>query len=174
MYSLKILILALFIISLATASAFANRQNSMNASEVEDILSERLHRLGEAIGLTPQQQIQIQAIIAENQQEMRDLHKEIRANRAELRELLDNEDLDESRLRQLVGIQAELKIRKMMKRHGIRNRINSVLTDEQLQKRDALRQHRGGRREAFNRAEPLSLGSDRRPKTGGRGSVPNR
>jgi Spy/CpxP family protein refolding chaperone len=155
MYSLKILILAFFLISLATASTFANRQTALSSPEVDSPQAEQFERLREAIGLTSQQAMDIRAIITENKQDMVALRKESRANRGELRQILEAEVLDESRLRQLVEKQSELKIRKMVAQHDMRTRINRVLTEEQRQKRNIFRQQHGERRESFNRPEPL-------------------
>jgi Spy/CpxP family protein refolding chaperone len=145
MYSLKILTMALFLISLATASAYASRHEWKIPPEHADMKTERFEQLKEALELTPQQAEEIQAIVSERTQTMNALRDEIRVNRGELRKLFAAEDLDETRLRQLVDQQGELKFRKLVARHAARSSINQALTLEQRQKHEAFLHQRKGR-----------------------------
>lgn len=142
MYSLKILIMALFLISLATASAYATRQDRVSSPEQDEMHPERFEQLVQALALTPSQQQEIRAIISERRQELLVLRDENRVNREDLRKLFAAEVLDETHLRQLVERQVELNFRKLVARHAARSRINQVLTVEQRQKREAFLEQR--------------------------------
>jgi len=75
MDSLKILILAFFLLSLATASAFATRQTALSSPVVDGPQAERFGRLKEALDLTSEQEVTIRTIITENKQGMVGLRK---------------------------------------------------------------------------------------------------
>jgi len=142
MYSLKILTMALFLISLATASAYATHREWGNPPEQDDMHAERFEQLKGDLALTPLQEEEIQVIISQKKQEMTALRDEIRVNRGELRKIFAAEVLDETRSRRLVERQAELNFRKLVARHAARSRITQVLNVEQRQKCEAFLQQR--------------------------------
>jgi Spy/CpxP family protein refolding chaperone len=151
MYSLKILTMALFLISLATASAYATRQEWASSREHDEMQAERFEQLVQALALTPPQQHKIQAIISERKQELLVLRDENRVHREGVRKLFAAEVLDETHLRQLVERQADLNFRKLVARHAARSRINQVLTVEQRQKREAFLEQRRKHARVHNR-----------------------
>lgn len=161
MHNLKMLTLALLLISLAMTPALAKPHEPGALRDHDDQTKERFAALQQSLGLTTQQQTEIQAVFAANRQERAAWRQATRTNRAELRALVDAEVLDEARLQQLLQEQAELKARKMITQHAARSRVRQILTPEQQEKWAALHQERRRHREARKDAEPSNDNGDR-------------
>lgn len=138
MRNLGIIGIVLLLSSLAITTAFAGRHGPMDHGHN----MARLERISRALDLSSQQEADIKAILTTSREETRALREAARATREEIRDTLSAADLDEARLQQLVRDQAERRTKLMVASYTLRTRINQVLTPEQQEKRDALRQHR--------------------------------
>jgi protein CpxP len=141
MYNMKTLALALLLISLIVAPAFA-QGNGWGGSTGNGPTGEHLERLSQLLDLTPDQKADIKEIVAENRQRFSAQREAQRTNRQEVRELVAAETLNEARLRELLQEETEVRIDRMVATHTMRNQINQVLTPEQQEKHQALRQMR--------------------------------
>lgn len=142
MRNLKKLAMALLLASLATTPAYAKAHGEASSCNRGDRGTKRLEMLKETLGLTPQQQTEIRAILAENRKGMADRVKEVQENRAAIRGTLAAAALDESRLRELLRRQSELQADRMVEKHARRAKIKQALTVEQQAKWEELSRQR--------------------------------
>ncbi len=156
MHTLKILTLALLLISLAMTSALAKPLDQDFSPDPAGKGTGRFAEIQQSLGLSPQQQTEIQTLFAARKQEMINRRDTTRANREGLRALFDAEVLDEARLQQLLQKQAELKAEKIISQHATRTRIRQILTSEQQEKWAELRQKHWENRRHGQRPEPAA------------------
>jgi Spy/CpxP family protein refolding chaperone len=98
-----------------------------------------------ALGLSEAQQDQIFKIHHDAVPAMREQMKQVQKARMELRSLAMADKLDEARVRQAADAQAKALSAMAVMRVQTANRVRQVLTPEQRQKMDEMRQHhRGG------------------------------
>lgn len=136
----KTLILALIVTSLAVIPAYAKRFGQEGCFEQGGKGERHLAKVREELELTTQQEEQIQAIIVEQRKASADLRDKVHANREAIRNIFDQDILDESRLQELAQVQAGLQTELMITRHATRAKIDKILTPEQQQKHAELRQ----------------------------------
>ena len=91
--------------------------------------------------------------MADKQQDRTELREAKQDNHQQMRELLSAEDFDEAAVRELARQQADNRVSMMAQRHETRQQIDAVLTVEQREKHQQLRemrqQHRGQKRGHF-------------------------
>ena len=148
MHNLKYLTLALLLVTLAITPAFAKPGQCDKACENGEQQATRLKHLKERLDLTAQQEAEIKEILASTKAKHEALHEEKRVTREELREISRADNLDESRLRELVRKQSDQRADMMIAKHATRARINQVLTPEQQEQHEAFRQQRQERKGA--------------------------
>jgi Spy/CpxP family protein refolding chaperone len=142
MNTLKTLTLALLITCLAMTPAHAKRHGGDRPFNLEEHRMEQFEQLKEALELTPQQQAEIRAILTESRQEMMDRRGAVLATRAEVRDVFAAAALDESRLRELLLKQAELRADQLVAQHAVRARVTQTLTTEQQARWEEFRRQR--------------------------------
>lgn len=142
MRNLKIFGITLLLMSLAIVPAYAKGHGSDSPFDDGDDKTGRLAQLQQALDLTSQQEADIKKIIFESREETGLLREASQASRNEIRNILGGEVLDEPRLRELVREQAERHANLLVARHATQAKINQILTPEQQEKKEALRQHR--------------------------------
>ena len=142
MHNLKYLTLALLLSTLAITPAFAKPGQCGKAYENSEQQATRLEHLKERLDLTAQQETEITEILAASKERNQALREEKRTTRKELRGIASADNLDESRLRELVRKQSDQRADMMIAKHATRTRINQVLTPEQQKKHEAFRQQR--------------------------------
>ena len=148
MHNLRYLTLALLLVTLAITPAFAKPGQCDKACENGEQQATRLEHLKERLDLTAQQEAEIKEILASTKAKHEALHEEKRVTREELREISRADNLDESRLRELVRKQSDQRADMMIAKHATRTRINQVLTPEQQEQHEAFRQQKQERRGA--------------------------
>lgn len=148
MNKLKYLPLTLLLATLAITPALAKPGQCGKACENGEQQATRLEQLKERLDLTTQQEAEIKEILASTKAKNAALREEKRITREELRKLSRAETLDESHLRELVRKQSDQRADMMIAKHATRARINQVLTPEQQEQHEALRQERQERRGA--------------------------
>ena len=142
MRNTEILALTVLITSLAIAPAYAKRHAWDNPSQHVGKKYGQTERLKRQLDLTAQQQTELKAIRTESRERTASLREEAAENRVAIRDLLDAEDLDEPRLRELTREQAERHADQMVAKHGMRANVNQILSPEQQKKFEELRRQR--------------------------------
>lgn len=146
MHNLKHLALAFLLATLAITPAFAKPGRCGKASDIGEQHATRLEHLKESLDLTAQQEREIKEILAASKEGNETLREEKRSTRRELREMSRADTLDEARLRELVRKQSDQRADMMIAKHATRARINQVLSPEQQEQHEAVRQQRQERR----------------------------
>jgi Spy/CpxP family protein refolding chaperone len=146
MRNLKTVALGLLLASLITTPAYAKRHGGDTSCNQDDCGMKPLEKLEKTLDLTAKQQAEIRAILAESRAGMAARGKEVRANRAAIRDTLSAATLDESRLRELLRKQTELQADRMVAQHAVRARIKQALTAKQQATWDEFRRQRTGHR----------------------------
>lgn len=95
------------------------------------------------LDLSEEQQQQLQSLRTQHQQQQQALRTEMQTSRNQLREVARADDADEAGIRAAVQAQAELKTRMMVEGAKHRQQIAAVLTPEQQQKFEQLRELKG-------------------------------
>jgi len=144
MHYTKTLALALLLFSLAITPAFAKRHCWDGPLGCDGMQAGQVERLKQALDLTPQQEADFKQIRLESEEKTSALREKIKANREAIHNALNAEILDEPRLRELTREQAELHADMMIAKHGMRAKINQILSPEQQKKHEELRQQRMG------------------------------
>ncbi|TNF50956.1 MAG: periplasmic heavy metal sensor [Deltaproteobacteria bacterium] len=146
MHNLKHLALAFLLATLAITPAFAKPGRCGKAFDIGEQQATRLEHLKESLDLTAQQEKEIKEILAASKEGNETLREERRSTRKELREMSRADTLDEPRLRELVHKQSDQRADMMIAKHATRARINQVLSPEQQEQHEAVRQQRQERR----------------------------
>lgn len=142
MNNLKGLLLAVTVICIAAAPALAKRHGGEGLTGHQGQGTKQMNMLKVALDLSEQQQTEIQQIIAEQQKKAAPLREQVRANREAVREVMVQAALDEGKLQALMQEQSELRTEMMIEKHATQAKVSQVLTPEQQQKHEELRQVR--------------------------------
>lgn len=134
MYYTKTLALALLLSSLAITPAFAKRHCWDGPFGCDGRQAGQMERLTQVLDLTPQQEVDIKQIRIESEEKTAALREKIKANREAIHNALNAESLDEARLRELTREQTGLHADMMIAKHGMRAKINQILSPEQQKK----------------------------------------
>ncbi len=103
-------------------------------------------RMAEVLQLTPEQQSQIKSIRTETREKTAPFKQQMRDLRQEMRQTSSVGTFDEDVVRSLAEDQAEIRTELMVEKARMRSRIHAILTPEQREKAEELRQMRGERR----------------------------
>lgn len=118
----------------------------------------KLQQMEVMLDLTPEQTEQIREVMANAQTEGTALREVQRDNKEKMRELRDAETFDEGAARELARQQADNRVSMMAHQHATRQQIDTILTPEQRDKHEQMRelrkqqrgqqrgQHKAGRR----------------------------
>lgn len=140
MKKLTLISLTLIMIALFSVPALAKHNGWSDRDTPEGIQQQRAAQLELLLDLTPKQAAEIREIIKMHRQKSKEQRELAKRNHEKVEELIHADTLDESRLRALLHEQADLKAQRMVSRHSVQDEINRILTPEQQEKRDALRQ----------------------------------
>jgi len=99
----------------------------------------RLQRMAEVLGLSAEQQSQIQAIIQDERETVAPLEEKLQASRQELRAATQAENFDETAVRSIAAGQAATRTEMIVARARMQNRIHAILTPEQRAQAEKLR-----------------------------------
>ena len=141
---------ALGLAPLAANEAFAQPAPGMDEGRMHDGTRYGMHHGGgrmrqmEMLGLSEAQKDQIFKIRHDSVPAMREQMKQVRKASDELRQLAMADKFDEAKARQLADQQAKAMSNMAVMRAQTANRVRQVLTPEQRQKMDQMREHRGG------------------------------
>jgi len=105
-------------------------------------------RLFDRLDLTDDQREEIEALIADHRDATKDRADQMRARRMEMMELIQADGVDEAAIRDAAAASAQAEADLAIERAKLRQQIHQVLTPEQREQADALRQqHREFRQE---------------------------
>lgn len=104
-----------------------------------------LERLAERLDLTQAQRAQVEVIIETSQPQMLALRDEMRANRDDIKALVQQDGYDERAVRRVANDQGDRLAELIMLRTRQRYEIADILTEAQLAQLDAMRERRQGR-----------------------------
>ncbi len=94
------------------------------------------HRMAAMLGLTQEQQTQVQKLRLDLQKELIPLRSEIRKLRGELKLVMTADNFDQGQMEKLVNKMSDLRAQIQKKRMLHHRAVRSLLTDEQKQKFD--------------------------------------
>lgn len=140
------IVLTLAIIALSAAPVFAKPHGGEGALGQGGKGHRNLEMLKLALDLTPQQQEDIQRVVAESRENSSELREKVHANKTALRDVMDENILNESQLEALLQEKTRLHKEMMIERHTTKAKINELLTPQQQSKHQELRQSRMERR----------------------------
>lgn len=142
MTHLKKIVLAAVIIALASTPALAKRPGGEGDFRHYGKMHQNFEMLKVALDLTPQQQEEIQQIIAKKKESTMPLRTQVHENKDALRKIMDKEVLNESQLQVLMQEKANLQTEMMIEKHELKTKIDALLTPEQQLKHAELRKLR--------------------------------
>lgn len=102
-------------------------------------------RMMKALDLTEAQAEQIEAFRQDNRTELRGKHKDLMRLQHELRGLMLEDDVDESKVLGLTRKVGEMRTELQVARTAMRLKVREVLTEEQRDKMMMMKHRRGGR-----------------------------
>jgi Spy/CpxP family protein refolding chaperone len=146
MNTLKKLLLATTVICIAVTPALAKRHGGDGFMGHKGQGGMKMEMLKIALDLTEQQETEIQQIIDEQRKSTEPLREQVHANREAIRVVMDQDTLNEGQLHALMQEQSKLHTEMMVGKHATKTKIDQVLTPEQQQKHDELREARKERR----------------------------
>lgn len=120
--------------------------HSMKYGQHERGKGPNLERMAARLGLSDEQRVEIKTIIDGSLDEATDLREQMRANRDQLRELMQQGGFDEAAVRSIADKQGDLKADMIVLRARQRSEMQAVLTDGQRAKMAEMRErknHRG-------------------------------
>ena len=98
-----------------------------------------IERMAEHLELTGEQRSKIESIVEETRPRVKAIREQMRDNRKQLRELAAADTYDKDAVRKLADAQGALKAEMIMLRSEQKSRVRSVLTEEQRNKMQAMR-----------------------------------
>ncbi len=101
---------------------------------------DRIERMHKELGLTDQQVTKLRAIRDKYRPQKEKLRDEMRANRDKMRALMDTGNASESSVRKLADAEGRLMSNMIVLHSDMKQEMDKVLTKEQLQKRNELRE----------------------------------
>jgi Spy/CpxP family protein refolding chaperone len=101
-----------------------------------------IERMAEHLDLTAEQRSKIESIVEETRPRVKAIREQMRDNRKQLRELSAVGTYDKDAVRKLADAQGDLKADMIMLRTEQKSRIRSVLTEEQRNRMQAMRDKR--------------------------------
>ena len=103
----------------------------------------RIDRMIERLDLNDEQTKQVRLIRDNYRPEMDSLSDKMKGNREQLRELMQEDTIDQDQVKQLAQVIGDLKTDKIILRSDMRAEFNQVLTKEQREKMENWRGRRG-------------------------------
>ncbi|HMB16020.1 MAG TPA: Spy/CpxP family protein refolding chaperone [Pelovirga sp.] len=147
----------------------------MNDEQREQRQGVHQQKMAVILDLSEDQQQELQNLRSEHRQQQQTLRTEMQASRNQLREVARANDADEAGIRAAVQEHAELKTRMMVNGAKHRQQMAAVMTPEQQQKFEQLRELKGdnsyGQRGQFRNCDAGDCApGERSGRRGGQGS----
>ena len=112
-----------------------------------------LERMTEQLGLSDQQSDQLEALFTAHRKAMRSVHEAMRTAREALNAQIHAETIDEAAIRKAAGVMAVLEADQAVNRAKLFQEIRGILTPEQFQKLEQIREERRERMGPGHRGE---------------------
>jgi Spy/CpxP family protein refolding chaperone len=100
---------------------------------------DRIERMKEHLGLSDKQVTRIKAIDTKYEPERKALWDKMRANREQMRALMDKGTASDSQVQKIADAQGKIKADMMVLHFKMKKEVDKVLTKEQLEKRQQYR-----------------------------------
>ena len=121
-----------------------NRQGQgMSSEQHQERMENRLEKMAVTLDLTEQQQKKIEALTEKQWQDRQSMRAEMQASREDLRADKQGKEFNESEFRAKAQKHADLKTEMMVQRAKTKQQLFAVLTPEQQQKAEKLREMDG-------------------------------
>jgi Spy/CpxP family protein refolding chaperone len=117
------------------------------ADNRQDNHRQHLKQLRAELNLTPEQAQQIHTIMSARREQVAPLREHFRTNRAELQQAFRDRSYDKTDLQRLAYQQADQRIALLTIQHATHDRISTLLTPEQRNRWEQLRDRSPGRDE---------------------------
>lgn len=115
----------------------------MTSEQHEDRMENRLEKMAVILDLTEKQKEQLEDLHEKNWQDRQVMRAEMKASRESLREYKQGKEFNESEFRAIAQKHADLKTEMMVQRAQSKQQIFAVLTPEQQQKAEQLKDMHG-------------------------------
>lgn len=102
---------------------------------------DRIERMKEHLGLSDDQVTKIKAIDTKYEPERKALWEKMRANREQMRALMDKGAASDSQVQKIADAQGKIKADMTVLRFKMKQEVDKVLTKEQLEKRQQFYKH---------------------------------
>ena len=103
----------------------------------------RMEKMIKHLDLNDDQAKQVRNIRDSYKVKMSALRNKMKENRKQLREEMHSESIDQNKVKELAQVTGDLKADKIILRAEMRAEINNVLTSEQREKFNKMKEHRG-------------------------------
>ena len=120
-------------------------KGSMTYEQHEERMEHRLEMMSTVLDLTEDQEKQLEKLFDQQWKNKQQQREEMQSSREALREARHAEVFDEADFRTKAAKQAELKTEMMVDHQKMKQQLYSILTPEQQEKADKLRDMMGGR-----------------------------
>jgi protein CpxP len=138
----------------------------MTAEQHEERMENRLEKMAVILDLTEQQQKKIEALTEKQWQDRQSMRAEMQASREDLRAYKQGKEFNETEFRAKAQKHADLKIEMMVQKAKTKQQFFAVLTPEQQQKAEKLRDMHG---DGFFGKQHENRDCDGKNKRGGKG-----
>lgn len=138
----------------------------MTYEQHEERMENHLEKMVVILDLTDQQKDQLENLFEKKWQDRQSMRTEMQASRESLREYKQGKEFNESEFRAIAQKHADLKTEMMVQRAKTKQQLFAVLTPEQQQKAEQLRDMHG---EGFHGKRGGDRDCDRHGKRGGKG-----
>jgi len=118
-------------------------EHGMNQEQHQEQMETRLKRMGIILGLTEQQKNKLQSLSEKQWEKRQALRVEMQANQKDFRNYRQSKEFNPDEFRIKVQKFADLKAEMIVQRATAREQIFAILTPEQQQKAEDLRELRG-------------------------------
>lgn len=139
------LILTALLTSVAVAGSFGNGLAPRHGGGPDP--DDRLERMTVMLDLTEDQQAQIAEILEQSRAANEPAREQFKKDREALRAAQGADTFDQQKTRELAHKLADSRVDMMAERHQVRQKVDALLTPEQRQKKNDLRQLHEQRRE---------------------------
>lgn len=117
----------------------------MSDGQHEQRYDQHFERMGVILDLTDDQKQELQSLHEQRQEQQQQLHEQMQSSRDQMREAAHADNFDEEEFRTMAQQHADLKTEMMVKMAKSRQQMATILTPEQLEKAEQLKEMRGDR-----------------------------
>jgi protein CpxP len=102
------------------------------------------HRPGHGLDLSDEQWAEIKSLREVEREKLEPLREQLHQSREAMRQELEKDPIDENKLRELARAHADMKVEMKLAKRQFRNKVDTILSPEQIALRDERRESRSG------------------------------